>query len=278
MCRVLFFASLSPARVKELVSALREASRKDPYLEQVSRGRASSHSDGWGYTIYTEHGGRGFYHHYKTVKPIYEDPRGVEKLRRILEEAELAIGIIHARKAGRGQPVSSLDSHPFHANTPGGGELWLAHNGGVDKEAIIRDFGLPEGLAERPDSLVLALGLAKSPGLEEGLRLAAEKYTLSAMNLGILVSGAGGGRPRLVVASYFAYKPETDADRYNYYKLYRADMGDTVVFASSTLVDHLHALEAELPHPGNYHAEVRVEDGELVLKEKPLLGSGGAEG
>ncbi len=273
MCRVLFFASLNPARVKELVAALREASRRDPYLEQVSKGRVSSHSDGWGYTIYTERGGRGFYHHYKTVKPIYEDPRGVERLPGILEEAELAIGIIHTRKAGRGQPVSSLDSHPFHANTLGGGEIWLAHNGGVDKEAIIRDAGLPGRLAGRPDSLILTLGLARSPSLEEGLRAAAEKYTLSAMNLGILV--AGKGRPRLVVTSYFGYRPETDAARYNYYKLYRAEMGDTVVFASSTLVDHLRALEAELPHPGNYYAEAWVEDGRIVLVEKPLLKPGG---
>ncbi len=258
---MLIFASTRGYR--ELLSTgievLVKASTSDPYLSAVSKGVVDKHDDGWGY-ILVELSGEPRINYYRSVKPVFMDQEAVDKLIEYVRETSSPIlGVVHSRKAGRREPVTIIDTHPFHAITSDGYDLWLAHNGGVDKENLARLAGI-HGLTSRADSLVLTEFIA-SRGLDnfrESLGIAVAN-TLSALNLGIIVLEPGNARLVTTSYSYYTYSPENNKARYDYYKLYMYRTKDLVLYMSSTLVDYYGFLRGTVRQlPRNYLGEVVI--------------------
>ena len=261
MCRMLIFASNDG--YKEVLSTgiemLVKASASDPYLAAVSKGAVEKHDDGWGY-ILVELGEESRVNYYRSIKPIFVDKEALTRLlEHIRESSSPVLGVIHSRKAGRKEPVTIIDTHPFHSLTSEGYDLWLAHNGGVDKENLARLVGMHR-LTRRADSLVLAEFIASRglDNLRESLSMAAAN-TLSALNLGIMILEPD--KARLIATSYYTYSLENDKARYDYYKLYMYKAEELVLYMSSTLVDHYGFLRDEVRQlPSNYVGEITISD------------------
>lgn len=236
MCRMLSFVSMRKGilDVLELIEALVKASERDPYLEAIAS--TSSHSDGWGCAIVYSKDGYENVLYYKTLRPIFEDTIGVKRVVNAIRESEYAMGIIHSRKASRGEPISVIDTHPFHEVSVEGSEFYLVHNGTIRKELLAKRESLP---LNRSDTLVLTMYLSRYPVSEhfKVLReIACKELVKSALNLGVLVLNVKGGR-YVLTSSYHVFEKE-DPDREAYYKQYLVGGGEYYGVVSSTVIDY----------------------------------------
>lgn len=152
MCRILFAAG-EGEEVKPLIDAIVKASQNDPYKEK--RGKGRQHKDGWGYVMLKE----GSVRHYRSMRPIFEDERTLEKLKEELDG--FVVLMIHARAASQG--VKSLfNVQPFSFSSRRGFTFWLLHNGDLDKERIISLAELNKNdLEMASDSYVFATYLCR---------------------------------------------------------------------------------------------------------------------
>ncbi len=212
MCRLVAFAATADGlpELAALVKALVRSAAHDPLLEALGV-KHPSHGDGWGLAIAVLKGGAWRFHYMKFRNPIFRDSEGVRGLLRILSdsEGEVFMGVIHARKASKGEAVTWVDAHPHHAIVRDGTEIYVAHNGRVNKEAL-------GGPLRRSDTVSLALYLARNPPVSEGLRKVIKSgYVESALSLGILIAGLGGA-VRVASLNYVSPKVSSEARREYY--------------------------------------------------------------
>ncbi len=243
--------------LSRLARLLAEAARRDPYLERLSGGSVGSHCHGYGYALLARSGGswRVSYERFDAAG-LSRGPSGeegceanldalnaaVEGLAAELDRAGEAYLVLHARRAGRREPRGTLNAHPFHAayTAPWGpGEVFLAHNGGVDKAALAGEAGVASGdTSLYTDSHLLALAIARrlSRGEPPGEALASLwRAATSGYDVALLTAGRGG--PRLWLAAGASPSILGDEARLAYYQPVLL-LGDGLAgFASSTVAD-----------------------------------------
>ena len=263
------------ARLAMLVA---EAAAGDPYLEALSGGAVRKHCHGYGLLlVYRGRGSRAWSVAYERYDALdegvseeeacnanLEAARGAaERLQAVLASSEEAYLVFHARRAGRREPRGSLNTHPYPARVPtasGAAELYLAHNGGVDKEALAKSLGVEAGgftdsylllewIARR-----LARGDAAPQLLAEGYRFARSGYDIALLEL---VDTGRGPRPRLYIAAGMA--GGLDEARRRYYEPVFFLGGGASGFVSSTVRDLARQrglpLETWTPEWGVYRVE-----------------------
>ncbi len=231
MCRLMIIVGehSSLPKIHDYIDSFADSAKTDPYLEAVTHGMVHSHDDGWGYLVISPSGRTV----YKSLQPVYNDKRG----RRYLEEAlddEWFIAIVHARKAGLGQPKSLENVHPMCVHSPTYGLLCVSHNGTVYKDRIARILGIESMEKRLNDTFFLARLIAGSSNVEESVKRVIEsKLVKTAMNTGIAIPDQKTAD--ITVYNVFGYSSKI---REKYYRFYRIEGKGFTAYSSSTLVDY----------------------------------------
>ena len=126
-----------------------EASLNDFVLHSYKRGRNHNHGRGFAYVQWLL--GDLSFMYFKTSLPI---PCAKEALV-IPEHFDWLSLILHSRLTSS-EPIDVLSSHSFYMSIPGRLDLWLAHNGVLNKARLARELSR-EGLVDAyADSYLLA--------------------------------------------------------------------------------------------------------------------------
>ncbi|PCN49860.1 hypothetical protein B6U99_07505 [Candidatus Geothermarchaeota archaeon ex4572_27] len=232
MCRLLVFAC-RPGKVDLLLGladALVEASRSDPLLAEASG--ATSHGDGWGYAI-AALGDEGLaVRHYVSARPIWLE---ADRLRAAVEELKAyrgAVGVVHARRAGKEGPRGGEHSHPYGYRVEGA-LMFFAHNGGMDKASLASRLGLSD-LSKVTDSYLAGLMLARlmerGLSVEEAYRELAP-YTKTALDTGLILAATG----RLEAYASAHVASGLSEARLRYYEVHYAEDEGVAAAMSSTV-------------------------------------------
>ncbi|MEM0450021.1 MAG: hypothetical protein QXO17_00415 [Nitrososphaerota archaeon] len=240
MCRMvaLRFDRGAAGAARALIGALSEASAEDPYLRRlIGDGR---HCHGFGYALA---GKRGSSWEVSWTRYDVQDGRrdeqeaceaNLRELARAVRSLESAIEgygevalTLHSRRT-LGEPRGTTDAHPFRAELPLSVngvaepfELYLSHNGGVDKLPLAEEIGLPA--AERmTDSHVLTHYVAwhlrgtdvvDLPARIAELARSIERHVRSSLDLNLLFFGRSTG-PLLLAVGYVVSKDENKVRYY----------------------------------------------------------------
>ncbi len=224
MCR--FFGYIGEGRhVKELIYALVSSAGFDPLM----RSRFKRHGDGWGYVLYT--GERLSFG--KCELPIYRDvPRALEIIPKMT--ALRMMLVMHARAAGKGQPLGLGAAHPFMGEVGEGGLLFLAHNGSVKKDELAKHLGLSSLTDLYPDSYFLFKALQKyedpASGLPDLFEFLSERGWAGRGSNVIAIWLRPDGAAKLMV-----YPWHEEGDRYYEMYMVRPSDGSGEAFVSSTI-------------------------------------------
>jgi len=265
MCRILVIVGHSLSILPEIVEAFNKASECDPYLTELLNSRAcESQGDGWGYTVVgVLASGEEVVDYYRTARPVFKDPHGLGRLKSFTEGLALGVAIAHSRRAAVGS-IKVRNTHPIHYAWKEF-EMWIAHNGVVDAEAIARDAEIPK-VGDATDTYYLgefiyrAVRDLKVGDIVKSV-VRASKYTKTAMNTAILFYTEG--RVVLVVTSYLAPERLSNAKAVNYYKLYQLETENALALFSSSILKYYSTQ-------GGRVSEVRLQSGvavELNLRE-----------
>jgi len=129
MCRIAVFATKNWDLISKVIDAIVKASKYDFIADKEYAFR--SHEDGWGYSIAVF---KGWWHTitYKTRTPVWLD--NLTPLRKVIEGADIVLGLIHTRKASTGMPINAYSAHPYTVSVKQGCILHVAQNGGIKKE------------------------------------------------------------------------------------------------------------------------------------------------
>ena len=241
-CRLAAYNSHSEAFTSDIFSALTYSAKNDPYAKPLD---FSSHGDGWGYSILTYNQGFTSIHFYKTLTPVWRDrhkpPLTVKR----------SIGVLHARKASRGMPISAAETHPYTVELQDGTLLFIAQNGGVKKEPIIR---ILEEMGQKhldphaiSDTHLLAKLLATIHGekretnlvelLREAWKLLEDVEAAGrCMNTAALALHPND-EAQLAIMRYI--REDADEPLFRYCELYKVRDGPSKAVVSSTLADVL---------------------------------------
>jgi predicted glutamine amidotransferase len=225
-----------------LLTSLVRASESDPYIRELY-GRYS-HGDGWG-ALVLDVGSDMRLVTFKSLTPIFKNNLDVLGFSRSSKTVE----IIHARAASRNTPVNLFSIHPIEVTTASGYRVLVAHNGSVDKSRLAHIVGYNDREYNLyNDTYFLAKFIAKKleeySTLEDGVshheivsvfkQILKDSldYVISALNLGLLLMREG--EAYLLVGSYYEGEDER---RRKYYRMYTGNIGNSRVYASSTLVE-----------------------------------------
>lgn len=251
MCRIVFAVASGGEAVdalRKLVGLHLKASLYDPLLARIT-GEDGSHCHGYGYMLATRRGGGWVVRHSRLdAAPVLAGKEACQAnieameweaavLDALLEGVDDAVLLLHSRRASTGMPRGPMNAHPFKAEVLAPslrGELYLAHNGSVDREALAGELGVDAG--GYTDSHLLALWLARrlaaGAGLAEALGEGGAKFTRTAYIVGTVL--LAGGRAELVAASIL---PEgLDSERREYYRPYILRAPGFSAVVSPTLV------------------------------------------
>ncbi len=259
MCRVIYFYTEKNDKpiLKDLLKSFIKASEEDPYLYSLTEKREKSHNDGWGYVLVTLGTEDPSIIHYKTKTPVFRDEKGLKQLMDLIEEDNgIVTGLIHSRKASKGNQTTLIDVHPYHETSIDGSELWLAHNGSIDKQKISDGNNL-----ERSDSYYLLKHLSsfkKSDIPLELKRLAKTTTVKGGYNLGILAVSSYSTDLMITV-----YNPRYENKAYyNYLKMYEIRGDNSLFVVSSTIHDYYRNY-----YEGHAIDITEIENGKLIIVE-----------
>jgi len=219
--------------VAKLTKLLHEAASNDYLLKELTDNYR--HCDGYGYLILYDNG--------EGLKLIIEKfdaydslsvsndicsanlkalESTVNKLAKLIEESRKGLLILHARKAGKGEPRGMMHAHPYIegiASKNGYRLIALAHNGSIDKKPLAKLIGVNPNAYT--DTHILTLWLTKQLMREGDIELVlkeAHQYTRTALNVVIADVEV---RERLKAVLYaYSYISEKikDERRLKYYK------------------------------------------------------------
>ncbi len=269
MCRLIAFAASYDGipELAALIKALARSARMDPYLKALGV-EPPTHGDGWGFAVAVLKDGAVRAHHMRYGLPIYVDREGVAGLLKIISSpgVEWVVGVAHARRASKGEPVTWVDAHPFHALMRDGTEVYVAHNGRVDKKAL-------QGPPRRTDTLALTLYLARNPPLVEGIKkLISGGHVETALNLAILSTGRGG-TVEAVSLKYVVPGLEERVRRYYGMRLIRCGSYFTAAASVTTAEEYLRINESagiEELRNGEL-ALISVREGSVIVERQLII-------
>jgi len=208
--------------------SLVNAAKCDPYLQSL-KASSYSHDDGWGRVLVQINKGGISVTKYRSLTPIFEErekviPRNV---------SGIIVDIVHARKRSKNMRKNLISTQPIEVLGSDGSIIYVAHNGTLDKQALIDmiQLKIPEEVTNKcSDTCLLAFYLSRRPSdiLTRDLLDKLEKITVSALNLIILK--LLDKEVKVFFGSY--YKKNHD-----YYKMYLGIYKDNYIIASSTLID-----------------------------------------
>lgn len=236
MCRLVGFKlSKNIGDLREILDSLVSVSRYDPLLPGKVVG---GHDDGWGLSIYDQ--GLGGVLYYKSSEPLYSQIRVLERLIRSLKCP--CKGIIHVRRAGKGEPLGLVHAHPFISNTDGL-ILALAHNGSVDKRIIAEELGYKGDLDKVSDTYMYFKLLVKEY-VEHGNIVEAIRNTINVLlrkkavrsSINSLILFVNDSMSNVYVVEDWEH---FNGDKRKYYSIGYLCKGDLVVATSSTVYDLL---------------------------------------
>lgn len=225
------FKSNNYRRILEVLYELAGISRYDPLLPGRNVG---GHEDGWGLCIYDY--ALGGIVHYKSGAPLHSQPRIAEEIIHSLTCP--CTGIVHIRRASRGEPLGVNSAHPFVGEVDGA-IIALAHNGGVDKYGLSRELGFNGDLSNVSDTYMyfklLLREYSRHHNIVDALRttitlLLAKNLVKTTINSLILYVRGDDARV-YVLEDWEHFK----GSRREYYRIGYATKEDVVVVASSTL-------------------------------------------
>lgn len=260
VCRLALYVSLNRLNgFKDLLRGFVEASVNDFVLDSFRRGRRS-HDHGWGFAYvyrYLNDLGSMYFRTSLPIKTSVIDVRRAIAIPRLFDWIAM---VLHSRLTS-GEPIDISSAHPFYVHIPGRLSLWLVHNGAVDKKMLAGSLSMDSLRDMYADSYFLAHWIANSmvePSLESFVEAVEKLISMgvvrTSLNMAaILVSE----RDRDVTAIAVNYVCGDGLDVYDYYKLYRVDIGGgAIAIASSTVALYMARL-------GGY--EIRyLENGEIV--------------
>ena len=243
MCRMigLYATGDSIDVVDGLLESLVESSEGDHHLEEMGV-EDPRHCHGWGYAAALSDGtvayGRG--------DPLDCDgdleglSRAVSQVRDIVAGHERFFLLVHARRAGRGEPRGPQHAHPYShtvALNDGPLGLFFAHNGSMKKGLLAQELSVD--VDSYTDSHLALLWLASrvADGLDvgSGLRELALYYTRRAFDA-ILLEIGPDGEPGMHIVGY-APLNELDEARVGYYEPVLVEGKGIVGYISSTVRD-----------------------------------------
>jgi len=257
MCRIALYAVAgSPRGFEELVESFVEASLNDFVLHSYRKGRRS-HNHGWGFACVQGLFGDLSLMHFKTSLPL---PCAKEALV-VPRRFDWLSLILHSRLTS-GEPIDVLSSHPFYASVPGKLSLWLAHNGGVDKERLAKELSMERLVDMYTDSYFLAHWLAKNiegSSIDQLERTIKRLIELNAVKTSLnFVALILDEKEKRVLGAALNYVCGGGLDLYEYYKLYRVLVDDKALAVASSTI----ALYMEKRH--GYKVDP-LENGELLF-------------
>lgn len=127
MCRMFCLSGNYSKVYKEIVNSFLEITRSDP-LSMDKNGVLTSHDHGWGFVHYDD----SSLEFLRSKVPVFESNVPY------FNSGEF---VIHARKAAPSEPIGTLESHP-HIEIDEDYEVYLAHNGWFDKQAIAKELNI----------------------------------------------------------------------------------------------------------------------------------------
>ncbi len=223
------------------------------------------HSDGWGYVfIGILESGEEVVDYYRSTRPVYEDTYALSRLKESTRGIAFEVLIAHSRRRAEGS-VRIGNTHPLYYSWRDF-DMWIAHNGVVDADAIARDLGFPRA-ADTTDTYYLGEFVYRSISslsLNEILKKLREasKYTKTAMNTSILFYTRG--KVILVVTSYLNPGRLGNPKVTDYYRLYLLQSPSTSAVLSSSILKYFNVLSEEV-------SEVPLQSGlavEVNLRER----------
>ncbi|WP_198002051.1 class II glutamine amidotransferase [Caldivirga maquilingensis] len=243
MCRFAALTVSDPVLVKETLLKLKEAARVDP----MGPSGVVDHSDGWGLAVMQGNPRDGVLTLYKATKPIYSDSSFNTMLELITQSKGVVYsGVVHVLNADDKSVVNTITVHPVNAQVSDG-ELYLVHNGVVDKfkvyEYLRSKYGVRLRVELMNDTYVLAQLLARiyddTGDLSHVLsRLAGlirdGNWLKSALNTGILLIKPSA--VNVYVTSMYSSSVLSNEKRRKYYNLFMIKSSLGAVMASSTLI------------------------------------------
>jgi predicted glutamine amidotransferase len=245
MCRIAISigngGSLYPI-YPEIIKGLYGAAKYDPYSIDLFGEGEESHRDGWGRLNIQILNQDISISLLKSLKPVYEERPPIRLSLSPFEDFikhSFFIDMFHARAGSTGMPRNIFSVHPFQDETKNGNLLFLLHNGAVYKEPILRELKIDresEYAKRYTDSYFLTKYIASilEDRLDHEVIRDISRFVKTALNLGIVL--VGEGYLDVLVGSYYLKGDKPDALK-NYYKIYRANIGDTSLYVSSTIVD-----------------------------------------
>jgi len=236
--------------------------------------RCEGHGDGWGYVLVgVLESGEEVVDHYRSTRPVYEDTHALSRLKESAEGLAFGVLVAHSRRMAEGS-VRIGNTHPLYYAWRGF-DMWIAHNGVVDADAIAKDLGVPRA-EDATDTYYLGEFIYRSVGslgLDDIVRKVrrASKYTRTAMNTLMLFYTRG--RAVLVVTSYLNPDKLGDPKVVEYYKLYLLRSSSASAAFSSSLLKRFDVLSeevSEIPPQSGLAVEVdlreRAEVGRIPFK------------
>ncbi|MCE4614603.1 MAG: hypothetical protein F7B60_03650 [Desulfurococcales archaeon] len=246
MCRMAAFWTREGSQaMPELVDALIDSSRMDMYLEELYGN--VSHSDGWGYALYT-HRDKGSFIHSKTLNPIYNtiEYTRLTGLTKLIMDSEYSFGFMHSRHASKNMPKGLLAVHPFISTCKDGSILAVGHNGSIRGDELNKEMGGIPGYGKLyPDSYLIAVYLARNKGgIVQAIR-DLEDYTKTALNISVLILNEVNDESNsdLYTYTFLADDKRGDTKVLNYYRMSYAMKEDLQAVVSSTIADKLESYE-----------------------------------
>ena len=261
---------------EDIVNGLIKAASNDPYGSRLY-GEAQ-HSDGWGkVTLLSRRGSEPVLAVHRSVNPIYLDPSSKPLLGTLMNGDGVFIEMIHARAASTGTPINLFSTHPVHAVTSTGDEVYMIHNGSFKKEELIKLLDLGDWAKVKYNDTFMA-NLALARRVINNITIDDLKWLLGFMrtgaNLGVML--VKPDTVQVIVGSHYARLNDgKDKERDDYYRLYWCRIGESSIYASSTIIDYYrpHGLSnCEPLNNGEYHSyNVNPRTGEIVLSGRWLI-------
>lgn len=257
MCRIAFYASAEDeGKIRHLFKSFSLGALYDFVLDDRRRGYRV-HGHGWGYAyIYGFLNDMG-YSFYKTSLPMLSEGITLS----IPKHYDWLLLIMHSRLTST-EPIDVVNAHPYYFSRVGGISMWLAHNGFIDKVKLAKDLGLENLVNNYSDSYILTQWLGtniKNIDNEELItavnRIVDLGVVISALNIVALILSEVEKKVLGVIVNYVA---EKSMNLYDYYALYKVDMGArTLAITSSTVALYLNRLY-------RYNVE-KIDNGVLMI-------------
>jgi len=221
LCRMLMMKGFS----EDLVKALVEAARDDPYGARRWKGKEPNHPDGWGFVGVEE----GRFVEYRSTRAVWEDERGLE----FLNNNFGTLNLLHVRKTS----IKGTEAHPQNVQPVGVlNVLWIGYNGTIDPSTLEAPYPIRRMMSSGTLADTAAVAWAVMENYSEDPLLTAMR--VKGWLEEVLPEGSGAAVFFVDVygnAGYAWECKECKKEELDYYKIYFYEVGSVKAVASSTV-------------------------------------------